>query len=164
MAEKKEPTYYENVYDVVRLIPRGRVTTYGRIADFLTLGSARMVGWALNQALHRGDVPAHRVVNRKGELSGRIHFSTPTLMQELLEAEGVVVVDHQIQGFKELLWSPTSLLDWVLIQKSHFVTSYFLYICFRNIPPLGGVFIFKKSFERKIGTVFGSVKLDVPFF
>ena len=111
MAEKKEPTYYENVYDVVRLIPSGRVTTYGRIADFLTLGSARIVGWALNQALHRGDVPAHRVVNRKGELSGRIHFSTPTLMQELLEAEGVVVVDHQIQGFKELLWSPTSLLD-----------------------------------------------------
>ena len=65
MAEKKEPTYYENVYDVVRSIPSGRVTTYGRIADFLTLGSARMVGWALKQALHRGDVPAHRPGNSR---------------------------------------------------------------------------------------------------
>lgn len=109
--EKKEPTYYENVYDVVRLIPSGRVTNYGAIADFLTLGSARMVGWALNQGLHRGDVPAHRVVNRKGELSGRIHFATPTLMQELLEAEGVVVEDHKVKDFAELFWSPTSLLE-----------------------------------------------------
>lgn len=109
--EKEQPKYYENVYDVVRLIPSGKVTTYGSIADFLTLGSARMVGWALNQALHLGDVPAHRVVNRKGELSGRIHFSTPTLMQELLEAEGVQVVDHRIVDFDEHYWSPTSLLD-----------------------------------------------------
>ena len=109
--EKKQPTYYENVYDVVRLIPAGRVTTYGSIADFLALGSARMVGWALNQGLHRGDVPAHRVVNRKGELSGRLHFQTPTLMQELLEKEGVVVQDHQVQDFDQVYWSPTELLE-----------------------------------------------------
>ncbi len=106
-----EPKYYENVYDVVRLIPRGRVTNYGAIADFLTLGSARMVGWALNSAIHQGNVPAHRVVNRKGELSGRIHFSTPTRMQELLEAEGVVIVDHRVQDFDQHFWSPTSLLE-----------------------------------------------------
>lgn len=111
MEEKEPPKYYENVYDVVRLIPLGRVTNYGAIADFLTLGSARMVGWALNQGLHRGDVPAHRVVNRKGELSGRGHFATPTLMQERLEAEGVVVVDHKIANFDEVFWSPISLLD-----------------------------------------------------
>lgn len=109
--EKEQPKYYENVYDVVRLIPSGRVTTYGSIADFLTLGSARMVGWALNQGLHRGDVPAHRVVNRKGELSGRGHFATPTLMQELLEAEGVTVVDDRIANFNDHYWSPTALLD-----------------------------------------------------
>lgn len=109
--EKEPPKYYENVYDVVRLIPHGRVTTYGTIADFLTLGSARMVGWALNQALHLGDVPAHRVVNRKGELSGRVHFDTPTLMQELLEAEGVEVEEHRIKNFTQLFWSPVSLLE-----------------------------------------------------
>lgn len=111
MKEKEPPKYYENVYDVVRLIPSGRITNYGAIADFLTLGSARMVGWALNQALHRGDVPAHRVVNRKGELSGRAHFATPTLMQERLEAEGIVVVDHKIANFDQVFWSPVSLLE-----------------------------------------------------
>jgi methylated-DNA-protein-cysteine methyltransferase-like protein len=108
---KEEPTYYEQVYDVVRLIPPGRVTNYGAIADFLTLGSARMVGWALNQAIHQGDVPAHRVVNRKGELSGRIHFRTPTRMQELLEAEGVVVVDNRVRDFEQVFWSPVALLE-----------------------------------------------------
>ncbi|PSR13567.1 MAG: cysteine methyltransferase [Bacteroidetes bacterium] len=106
-----EPTYYENVYDVVRLIPPGRVTNYGAIADFLALGSARMVGWALNQAIHTGDVPAHRVVNRKGELSGRTHFATPTRMQELLEAEGMVVKDDTVVDFDRYFWSPTALLE-----------------------------------------------------
>ncbi|MEM1217226.1 MAG: MGMT family protein [Bacteroidota bacterium] len=105
------PKYYEDVYDVVRLIPAGRVTNYGAIADFLTLGSARMVGWALNQAIHQGDVPAHRVVNRKGELSGRTHFGTPTRMQELLEAEGVVVKNDKIVDFDAYFWSPTALLE-----------------------------------------------------
>lgn len=109
MAE--QPTYYELVYDVVRCIPRGRVTNYGAIADFLTLGSARMVGWALNQAIHQGDVPAHRVVNRKGELSGRLHFATPTRMRELLEAEGVAVRDNRVVNYEQYFWSPTALTE-----------------------------------------------------
>ena len=111
MNVKEVPKYYENVYDVVRLIPRGRVTNYGAIADFLALGSARMVGWALNACLHAGDVPAHRVVNRKGELSGRKAFATPTLMRERLEAEGVRVVDERVADFEHLFWAPTSLLE-----------------------------------------------------
>jgi len=106
-----EPTYYENVYDLVRLIPHGRVTNYGAIANFLGLGSARMVGWALNQSHHIGDVPAHRVINRKGELSGRAHWNPPELMQKLLEDEGIVVKNHQVQNFDEKFWSPDSLLE-----------------------------------------------------
>ena len=102
--------YIEQVHDVTRLIPPGRVTTYGAIADFLTLGSARMVGWALFNSLRADDVPAHRVVNRKGELSGRNHFATPTLMQELLEAEGVSVTDDRVDHFDRLFWPPTELL------------------------------------------------------
>ena len=103
--------YFEQVYDIVRLIPPGRVTTYGAIADFLTLGSARMVGWALFQGVLASDVPAHRVVNRRGELSGRHHFATPTLMQERLEAEGVVVEQDCVVDFKRVFWSPVSLLE-----------------------------------------------------
>lgn len=108
------PTYYDLVYAVVRQIPRGRVTTYGAIADFLALGASRMVGWALNQTPPGGHVPAHRVVNRKGELSGRHHFPTPTLMQELLEAEGITVADDRVVDFKNLFWSPAVGLgeDW----------------------------------------------------
>ena len=102
--------YITDVQDVARLIPRGRVTTYGAIADYLTLGSARMVGWALFQCVRQPDVPAHRVVNRKGELSGRNHFSTPSLMQERLEAEGVKVYDDRVENFSERFWSPTELL------------------------------------------------------
>ena len=98
--------YCEDVYDLTRLIPPGRITTYGTIANFLSLGSARMVGWALNKSFTEKDVPAHRVVNRKGELSGRLHFPSPTMMQELLEREGVKVVDHVVQDFKRLLWDP----------------------------------------------------------
>ncbi len=98
--------YHERVYAVVRRIPRGRVTTYGHIADVLALGSARMVGWALNNSFHLGDVPAHRVVNRVGELSGRLHFATPTLMQELLENEGVAVENNRVQDLKQCLWIP----------------------------------------------------------
>jgi methylated-DNA-protein-cysteine methyltransferase-like protein len=105
------PTYYEQVWDVVRLIPPGRVTNYGAIADFLTLGSARMVGWALFQNLADESVPAHRVVNRKGELSGRNHFATPTAMQERLEAEGIRVEGHRVVDFKTLFWSPTEILE-----------------------------------------------------
>lgn len=100
-------SYFEQVYDVVRCIPTGRVTTYGTIASFLSLGSARMVGWALNHNFGALDVPAHRVVNRKGELSGRAHFSPPTLMQVLLENEGVKVANDQVVDFEKHFWNPT---------------------------------------------------------
>ena len=104
------PSYYELVYEVTKNIPFGRVSTYGAIADYLALGSARMVGWALHQCGHLGHgVPAHRVVNRKGELSGRIHFHTPTLMQELLEAEGVSIAEHRVIDFQKLFWHPQEL-------------------------------------------------------
>lgn len=104
------PPYYESVYAIVRLIPAGRVTTYGAIADALSLGAARMVGWALNQAIHDGDVPAHRVVNRKGELSGRGHFSPPERMQALLEAEGVAIENHTVIHFDQCFWSPLEIV------------------------------------------------------
>jgi len=111
MADK--PNYIEKVFQVTRLIPIGRVTYYGAIADYLSLGSARMVGWALNKCNWNvaDNVPAHRVVNAKGELSGRIHFATPTLMQELLENEGVEVVDNKVQNFKETVWIPAEELN-----------------------------------------------------
>ncbi|MCB0568433.1 MAG: MGMT family protein [Phaeodactylibacter sp.] len=105
----KQPTYYELVYAVVRHIPRGRVSTYGAIADFLALGSARMVGWALNKSYASDGVPAHRVVNRKGELSGRNHWPSPAMMQEMLEQEGVVVEDHCVRDFERLFWHPSAL-------------------------------------------------------
>jgi methylated-DNA-protein-cysteine methyltransferase-like protein len=99
-------SYFEQVYDVVRCVPPGRVTTYGTIASFLSLGSARMVGWALNHCFGAGDVPAHRVVNRNGELSGRAHFRPPSLMQERLEAEGIKVEYDKIVEFDKLFWNP----------------------------------------------------------
>ena len=106
-----EKTYVERVFEVTRQIPFGRVSTYGAIADYLSLGSARMVGWALNKSFVSEGIPAHRVVNRKGELSGRIHFPTPDMMQALLENEGVVVENNVIQNFKQLLWNPAEELD-----------------------------------------------------
>lgn len=110
----EHPTYYDLVYAITRQIPRGRVTNYGAIADFLALGSSRMAGWALNNCVLGDQVPAHRVVNRKGELSGRHHFATPTLMQELLEAEGVRVENDRVVDFEQLFWSPAQELgeDW----------------------------------------------------
>lgn len=109
---KTAPSYIEDVYEVTRLIPAGKVTTYGAIANYLSLGSARMVGWALNKSF-TGDnpVPAHRVVNRKGELSGRVHFPTPTMMQELLESEGIEVENDTIIDFKKKLWNPSIDLE-----------------------------------------------------
>ena len=99
--------YWQDVYALVRLVPRGRVTTYGAIAEYLRLGSPRMVGWALNHCGHDpNDIPAHRVVNRLGELSGRAHFKPPSRMAELLATEGVVVVDDKIQNFQEYMWHP----------------------------------------------------------
>lgn len=104
---KSPPPYFELVYEVVRSIPPGRVSTYGAIADYLALGSARMVGWALrNLSAMDGDVPAHRVVNRIGHLSGRNHFSTPGLMQALLESEGVRVEEDNVKDFRRLFWHP----------------------------------------------------------
>jgi methylated-DNA-protein-cysteine methyltransferase related protein len=107
----KDKTYFEEVYEIVRHIPSGRVTTYGALADFLCFGSARMVGWALNKCHFIGDVPAHRVVNRNGELSGRIAFPTPTMMQEMLESEGVVVENDKVRDFNKLFWHPEALMN-----------------------------------------------------
>ncbi|MEZ4908512.1 MAG: MGMT family protein [Saprospiraceae bacterium] len=95
--------YFKDVYELVRLIPPGRISTYGIISDYLGLGSPRMVGWALNKHLE-SDVPAHRVVNRNGELTGKNHFSPPTIMQTMLEKEGIRVIDNKIVDFQKLLW------------------------------------------------------------
>ena len=104
--------FYDNVFDVVRLIPKGRITSYGAIARYLgTAKSSRAVGYALNQCAAQGDVPAHRVVNRNGLLTGRHHFSTPTAMQEALEAEGIKVIDNQVQDFERLYWDPSKELQ-----------------------------------------------------
>lgn len=114
MADKRREIdsnhYFFWVYDVTRLVPYGRVTTYGAIADFLGLGSARMVGWALNHS-HAYDppVPAHRVVNRKGELSGRLHFKPPELMSQLLIEEGIPVEDNVIIDFEKYFWHPREI-------------------------------------------------------
>ncbi len=104
--------YYNDVFDFVRAIPRGRVTTYGTIADFLCLGSARMAGWALNKC-HNAlpPVPAHRVVNRKGELSGRMQFEHPDKMQQLLEAEGIKVKNSKVVDFEKLWWHPEESME-----------------------------------------------------
>ena len=111
MTKMKKESYYDLVYYVTRKIPPGRVSTYGAIADYLTLGSARMVGWALTQCNQRNveNVPAHRVVNRKGELSGRIHFKPPSSMQEALESEGVIVKEDKVQNFDQCFWHPQEL-------------------------------------------------------
>jgi methylated-DNA-protein-cysteine methyltransferase related protein len=109
-AVRKKPndfSFFENVYEVVMLIPKGRVTTYGAIANYLgTKMSARMVGWAMNAAHSNKKIPAHRVVNRNGLLTGRHHFETPTTMKSRLEKEGVKVVRDQVQDFKNKLWDP----------------------------------------------------------
>jgi methylated-DNA-protein-cysteine methyltransferase-like protein len=104
----KEYHFFEDVYAVVRLIPKGRVTNYGAIAKYLGTGlSSRMVGWAMNGA-HQVSikVPAHRVVNRNGMLSGKMHFETPATMQELLEKEGLVIKNDTIQDFAKHYWDP----------------------------------------------------------
>lgn len=100
-------TFYDNVYDVVRQIPPGRVTSYGAIANYLgTKGSSRMVGYAMQASTSaQPPVPAHRVVNRQGLLTAKFHFGG-NLMQELLEAEGIKVKEDQIQDFKSVFWDP----------------------------------------------------------
>lgn len=107
----KNNDFYESVFDVVRQIPHGRVTTYGAIAAYLgSRKSSRLVGWAMNIS-HSvlPEVPAHRVVNRIGLLTGKMHFSNENEMQNQLEKEGVVVVDNQVKNFNDFFWDPFSL-------------------------------------------------------
>ncbi len=105
--------FFEMVYQVVRLIPKGRVTSYGAIAKYLGAArSSRMVGWAMNASHSQKEyVPAHRVVNRKGLLTGKHHFKTPFEMQELLESEGVLVKDNKIIHFEKYFWDPNKELE-----------------------------------------------------
>ncbi len=106
----KNEGFFESVYEIVKQIPRGKVCTYGIIAEVLGQKSgARMVGYAMNAAHDLPDVPAHRVVNRNGLLTGRHHFNPPEKMQEMLENEGIKITKHQVQNFKSKLWNPTEL-------------------------------------------------------
>jgi methylated-DNA-protein-cysteine methyltransferase-like protein len=106
-----DKNFFKDVYEVVRLVPKGKVTTYGAIATYLGLkSSARMVGWAMNNAHIVDGVPAHRVVNRQGLLTGKHHFATPHTMQQLLEEEGIEVKNNKIQQFENLLWEPAKEL------------------------------------------------------
>ena len=105
--ETSNDNFFERVYAVVKQIPYGKVTSYGAIAKVLgSARSARMVGWAMNAAHNLEDVPAHRVVNRKGLLTGKHHFDGTNLMQQFLENEGVVVENNQIINFEEVFWKP----------------------------------------------------------
>jgi methylated-DNA-protein-cysteine methyltransferase-like protein len=106
---KKDESFFEQVFEVVRQIPKGRITSYGAIAAALgTKLSARMVGWAMNLAHSiKPKVPAHRVVNRAGLLTGKMHFAYPEQMQELLEKEGVKVEDDKVTDFAKLFWDPS---------------------------------------------------------
>lgn len=112
-------SFFNDVFDVVRLIPFGRVTSYGAIAEYLgTRGSARMVGWAMN-ASHTQvtDIPAHRVVNRNGLLTGKHHFGSPNIMQQLLESEGINIENDQVMDFEKLFWDPGKELT--IVQSNH---------------------------------------------
>lgn len=109
---REDESFFELVFDVARQIPKGKVTSYGAIAAALgTRMSARMVGWAMNSSGRvRPKVPAHRVVNRNGMLSGKMHFAYPEQMQELLEKEGVKIVDDKVVDFKKRFWDPSKAL------------------------------------------------------
>ncbi|MBK7182692.1 MAG: MGMT family protein [Bacteroidetes bacterium] len=110
---KQHEDFFQMVYEVVRLIPKGRVTNYGAIAKYLGAArSSRMVGWAMNAAhSQKKKVPAHRVVNRNGELTGKHHFETPFQMQELLEKEGIVIIKDKIKNFNNHFWDPMKELE-----------------------------------------------------
>ena len=105
---KDSDNFFEKVYQVARKIPFGRVTSYGAIGAYLGAAkSARMVGWAMNNShTQKEEVPAHRVVNKKGLLTGKHHFDGTNLMQQLLENEGIIVVENQIQDFQKVFWNP----------------------------------------------------------
>ena len=105
--KEENKNFFQKVYDVAREIPFGRVTSYGAIAKYLGAArSARMVGWAMNASHLMDDVPAHRVVNKQGLLTGKHHFDGMNLMQQLLESEGVKIVDNQIQNLEKHFWDP----------------------------------------------------------
>lgn len=105
-----EHNFFDRVYAVARLVPYGRVTTYGAIARYLGSGrSARMVGWAMNQS-HASDVPAHRVINRHGMLTGKHHFGGSSVMQQLLESEGLHIEADMVKDFDKVFWDPTKEL------------------------------------------------------
>jgi len=107
ILSNKNNDFFEQVYQVVRLIPSGRITSYGAIANYLSVKSAaRMVGWAMNASHKHPDIPAHRVVNRIGLLTGQHHFVSPNRMQELLISEGVGVENNQVIDFTERFWDP----------------------------------------------------------
>lgn len=109
---EKTYSFFDDVYEVVKLIPPGRVTSYGAIARYLGTGSSsRMVGWAMNAAHAKAEVPAHRVVNRVGVLTGKNHFETPFTMQERLEKEGVKVDEDKVVNFEKLFWNPATELE-----------------------------------------------------
>ena len=107
VSKPENDNFFERVYAIARVIPFGKVTSYGAIAKALGAArSARMVGWAMNASHGLDDVPAHRVVNRNGLLTGKMHFDGTNLMQQLLENEGIVVIDNQIVDFEKHFWTP----------------------------------------------------------
>ena len=107
----KTNNFFQNVYEVCKLIPYGRVTSYGAIASYLGAArSARMVGWAMNNAHTMPEIPAHRVLNREGVLTGKFYFATLTDMQETLESEGIIIVNDKVEDFKRVFWDPTLAL------------------------------------------------------
>ncbi|QMU28925.1 MGMT family protein [Adhaeribacter radiodurans] len=111
MAKTKDENFFQNVYEIVQLIPAGRVTSYGAIASYLgSKGSARMVGWALIASHAKSGIPAYRVVNRNGLLTGKQHFESPDAMQASLEREGVRIENDQVVDFAKLFWDPAKEL------------------------------------------------------
>jgi methylated-DNA-protein-cysteine methyltransferase-like protein len=104
---KSSENFFSKVYAIAKLIPYGRVTSYGAIAKYLGAArSARMVGWAMNASHNINEIPAHRVVNKKGLLTGKHHFDGTNLMQQLLENEGIIVIENQIQNLETVFWDP----------------------------------------------------------
>ena len=107
--QKSKENAFDSIYDVVRLVPHGRVTSYGAVARYLGSGGARMVGWAMNACHGVLDVPAHRVLNRNGVLTGK-HYFGGNLMQELLESEGVTIENDKVKDLKKHYWNPSDEL------------------------------------------------------
>ena len=110
---KKDTGFFEKVYDVTRLIPYGRVTSYGAIARYIgSAGAARMVGWALNKSFSGIDIiPAHRVLNRNGLLSGKKHFGGSEIMKDLLKSEGIIIEENKVVDFEKYFWDPSAELE-----------------------------------------------------